>query len=180
MGRTKALVDVGGVPMAARVASALRAAGCASVVAIGGNVDELSVLGLAVVPDVDPGGGPLAGIVTALETLLETGPESADWLCVAACDLPGLDAATVLRLAAAAAEHPDVDVVVARTDRLEPGCACWRIDAAPRVRRLYDDGVRAVHGVLDSLAVVAVDVDSEALRNINTPDDLGRYPGPSD
>lgn len=178
MGRTKALVEIDGVPMAVRVADALREAGCLSVVAIGGNADEIAALGLAVVPDTDPGGGPLAGVITALEAFTEH--ELSDWVCVAACDLPGLDAATVLLLAAAAQDHPEADVVVARTDRLEPGCALWRLEAASSVRAVYDGGVRAVHGVLDVLAVVAVDVDSEALRNINTPDDLGRYPGRSD
>jgi molybdopterin-guanine dinucleotide biosynthesis protein A len=168
--------------MAARVADALRAAGCLSVVAIGGDVDEISTLGLAIVPDVDPGGGPLAGVLTALETVLaaSTGSETPDWVCVLACDLPGLDANTVLRLAAAAQDHPAADAVVARTERLEPGCALWSTQAAPKVRAMYDGGVRAVHGALDALAVVAVDVDSGPLRNINTPEDLGRYPGPSD
>lgn len=178
MGRTKALVEVDGVPMAARVDRALRDAGCATVVAIGGAAEELAPLGLAVVADVEPGAGPLGGIVAALEAFALT--ESTGWVCVAACDLPGLDAATIERLAAAAAQHPEATVIVARTDRLEPACALWNLDGAPRVRASYDAGVRAVHEVLDVVTAVAVDVDAAALRNINTPDDLGRYPGRSD
>ena len=176
MGRTKALVEIDGVPMALRVVHALRGAGCDPVVAVGGQVDELAPLGIPVVPDIDPGGGPLAGIVAALAWFADAEPGTAGWLCVAACDLPGLDAPTLALLVAAARDHPAADVVVARTDRLEPGCALWRVGAVDRVRALYDGGVRAVHGVLDVVHTVAVDVDPVALRNINTPADLGRYP----
>ena len=66
MGRDKALLPVGGVPMALRVADALRAAGADEVVAVGGDATALAALGLTVVPDDHPGAGPLAAIVTAL------------------------------------------------------------------------------------------------------------------
>jgi len=178
MGRTKALVEIDGVPMALRVVHALRGAGCDPVVAIGGDVDELAPLGIPVFPDLDPGGGPLAGIVAALDRF--AGPEPGGWVCVAACDLPGLDTHTVSLLVAAARKHPAADVVVARTDRLEPACALWSVGVALRVRALYGAGVRAVHGVLDEVQTVAVDVDPAALRNINTPAELGRYPGTSE
>lgn len=51
MGRDKALIEIGGVPMARRVADALGAAGAAEVVAVGGSAPALRSLGLTVAPD---------------------------------------------------------------------------------------------------------------------------------
>lgn len=175
MGRTKALVDVAGVPMALRVADALSGAGCTSVALIGGDPGRLAPLGLPVVPDLDPGGGPLAGIVTALDAFGHVEPGTG-WVFVAACDLASLTSSAVEPLIRAARGAETADVVVARTDRVEPGCALWRRDRIETVSALYDGGIRAVHGALDALEVVEVTVSAEALRNINTPDDLGRYP----
>jgi molybdopterin-guanine dinucleotide biosynthesis protein A len=171
MGRTKALVEIDGVPMAARVAAAMRDAGCTDVVALGGDAVELAPLGLAVVPDRTPGAGPLAAIVTALEWAGDRHE-----MMVLACDLPYVTAADLARLTAVAADEPGADVIVARTDRPEPACAVWRAQALDRVTALVADGERAVHRALTGLVTVEVAVAPRALRNINTPEDLRGYP----
>ena len=66
MGRDKALLLVEGVPMAQRVAEALRAAGATEVLAIGGDAPALTALGLHLRPDDRPGDGPLPATITAL------------------------------------------------------------------------------------------------------------------
>ncbi len=173
MGRTKALVEVDGTPMAARVVAALRGAGCAPVVAIGGRLDELAVLGIPVVPDDHPGEGPLGGLVTAMRVF--AAHDRAD-LLVVACDLPFVGPADLGDLIRVAGEHPTADVVVARTDRREPACALWHRSARPAVDAAYAAGERAVHRVLDTLTVVEVELPAAALRNINIPADLPEYP----
>jgi molybdopterin-guanine dinucleotide biosynthesis protein A len=169
MGRTKPLVDVGGVPMARRVISALEGAGCAAVAAIGGDPDELAALEVTVVPDDHPGEGPLGGIATALRS--SRSHPGADVLVVA-CDLPFLGPDDLGLLTAAAAADPDADVIVARTDRREPGCALWRPSSHAAVRSAFAAGERAVHRVLGTLRVVEVDLAPSSLRNINAPGDL--------
>ena len=57
MGRNKALVEVGGTPMALLVADTLSAAGCEPVVLVGGDPARLAALGLRVVPDGPPARG---------------------------------------------------------------------------------------------------------------------------
>ena len=173
MGRTKALVEIDGVPMAAMVAASLRAAGCVRVVAVGGDPGELAALDLPVLPDDHPGEGPLTGLATAMRVFEMHG--LAD-LLVVACDLPFVGPADLGRLVQAAREHPDVDVAVARTGHREPACAVWRPSSRSAVGVAFDAGERAVHRVLDSLVVVEVPVSASALRNINTPDDVDRYP----
>jgi molybdopterin-guanine dinucleotide biosynthesis protein A len=172
MGRTKALVEIDGVPMARRVAEVLTAAGCFSVVAIGGDPVELEPLGVPVLADRHPGSGPLDGVIGALEWFAD---EHVDGVVTVACDLPFLDVREVSRLVDALGRRPDVDVVVARTARIEPACAVWRPAAAAALQEMFDAGERALHRAIERVTSVEVDVDPTALGNINTPDDLDRY-----
>jgi molybdopterin-guanine dinucleotide biosynthesis protein A len=170
MGRDKALIEIDGVAMVARVAGALSGAGCGPVTVVGGDRAALEALGLVAHADRWPGEGPLGAVITALSS-------SAVPTMVVACDLPWLDSATVASvagaaLAAAGDSDPPIDVAVTRTDRLQPLCACWMPSALPVLERRFHAGERAVHRAIDDLAVRVVQVESAALRNVNTPRDL--------
>ena len=178
MGRTKALIEIDGVPMAGRVATALRDAGCVRVFAYGGDPDRLAPLGLAVLPDRHPGTGPL-GAVLGLLALFAQGHSDAA-VFVAACDLPSLTGSVLAPMVEVARTQPDVDVVVARTSQIEPTCAIWRASAAEELHRLHELGERALHVAIERLHSVPVDVDAAALANINTPEELRGYPGRRD
>jgi molybdopterin-guanine dinucleotide biosynthesis protein A len=164
MGRPKALIEVDGSPMVVRVATALGAGGCSPVRLIGGGtlVDDL---GYTVVDDRWPGEGPLGGVITAL---LEAGTD----VVVAACDLPDLDGEAVRVIRDAAGAH-EVDVVVATTDRLQPALARWNHRALHRLTASFEAGERALHAALRGLHVVEAAVDPPALRNVNTPGEIG-------
>ncbi len=172
MGRNKALIEIDDVPMATRVATALRSAGCAEVVAHGGDSDELAPLGLLVLPDRYPGAGPLGGVLGVLERFEH---DDVAGVFVVACDLPALTGASVAAMVNAARSQPGVDVVIARTSAIEPMCAIWHRSAIEPLRRCFEAGERALHLAIGRLDSVAIDVDAAALRNINTPGDLGRY-----
>jgi molybdopterin-guanine dinucleotide biosynthesis protein A len=161
MGVDKATVLVDAVPMARRVADVLADAGCSPVIAVGGSPQNLEVLGVAHVVDDHPGEGPLGGILTALAVSTPA--------VVLACDLPRLDAGTIIRLMVALEGH---DAAIARTDRAEPLCAAWSAGATAQLRACFATGERAVHRAIDGLDIAWVDVDSDELRNVNTPDDL--------
>jgi molybdopterin-guanine dinucleotide biosynthesis protein A len=176
MGRTKALVEVDGVPMAGRVATALAAVGCQTVVAAGGDADELAPLGLDLVPDVVAGEGPLSGILAVLERFADRDP--APDVFIVACDLPYLHPDDLGALVTH--RTADVDVVVAQSRQLEPTCAIWSISALPHLREAFAAGERALYRVLDGLVTVEVGIAVDSVRNINTPDDLGGYPSPGD
>ncbi len=174
MGRTKALIPIDGVPMATLVAAALRDAGCDRVLAYGGDPTELADLGLTVMPDRYPGTGPLGGVLGVLELLVDE-PAGARAFVVA-CDLPSLRGCDLAPLVAAADRHVDADVVVARTSTIEPACALWRTTATERIRGVFDGGERALHAAIARLNSVEVDVAASSVRNINTQDQLDRYP----
>lgn len=172
MGRDKALIQIEGVRMVDRVAAALAAAGCSNVVAIG----PRQLAGdLAHIDDLYPGEGPLGGVLTAMGSVASVD----SWLCVVACDLPWLDVDSIDALhraaaSAAAAGHnaAEVDVVVARTDRIEPLCALWNSSCRDAVQQAFDSGQRSLLEVFKVLNVVEVPVRPLALRNVNTPEDL--------
>lgn len=173
MGADKALVPVGGVAMARRVADALAGGGCHRVVAVGGDARGLGGLGIHVLPDAWPGEGPLGAIAVAMGEARDEGAS----VLVAACDLPWLDAATV-RVLRSAASASGATVVCAHSTRREPLCSLWTPASFDAVGSAFARGARAVQSVLDELAVVDVDVDPAALRNANEPTDLpgGRLP----
>jgi molybdopterin-guanine dinucleotide biosynthesis protein A len=174
MGRTKALIDVAGVPMASRVGRALTAAGCRPVVVYGGDPVELESLDLPVIPDRYPGAGPLGGVLGALEYFADE--PSVTHVAVVACDLPAIEGPTLVPLIERALDDPALDVVVARTDRLEPACAIWSMTSLAPVRSRFAAGERALHSTIGALSSSEIDVPPSSLVNINTPDDLGRYP----
>lgn len=174
MGRTKALIDVDGVPMGRRVADALAGAGCVSVIAYGGDATELAPLGLPVLPDRHPGSGPLGGVLGVLELFAESNLHI-DGVVVVACDLPALRGGDLTGMVDALRRRRDVDVVVARAGRIEPACAIWRPDATERLREIFDSGERALHRAIELLESCAVELEPGAVRNMNTPDDLDRY-----
>jgi molybdopterin-guanine dinucleotide biosynthesis protein A len=168
MGRTKALIEVEGVPMASIVAGALADAGCKTVVALGGDPEELSELDIAVLPDEHPGQGPLGGVISALGTC----PREVTGALVVACDLPWISCTELLPLVDAARDNPATEVVVARTTRLEPACAVWNLRCLPVLRESFASGERALHPVIARLSSIEVAVDARAMRNVNTPSDL--------
>ena len=166
MGTDKALVAVDGVAMAARVASALAEGGCDPVVCQGGDAQLLAALGMAVLADTLPGGGPVAAILDALSAAV------AGDVLVCACDLPWMDAETVAKLITVAVGHPEADVVVA-CDVAGPHLAgVWRPGSRRRLEALVAEGVLSYRGALERLNTVRVDVPPSVVANVNSPGDL--------
>lgn len=167
MGTDKALVEVGGVAMAVRVAAALRAAGCTPVWCQGGDAAALRATGLEVRPDPEPHAGPLAAIEAAI-----VAAAPAD-VVVAACDLPDLDGPTVAALVAAGTA-PEVLVAVAADGAGTHLVAWWSQAAAAPLRALRAGGTHSYREALQSLGAVHVRVHEAAVRNVNRPGDLQR------
>jgi molybdopterin-guanine dinucleotide biosynthesis protein A len=179
MGRDKALLTVDGEALAARVATALRAAGAGEVVAVGGDAAALGALGLPVVPDSEPGAGPLTGIVTALGRPAPAGGV----VFVAACDLVAPSPAAIRATVAALAAAPDGDVAVpVAGGRRQWVHGAWRAAAAAPLAAAFAAGERAVHAAVAAagLRVVEVAVDPGAVADADAPGDLpaGRAAGP--
>jgi molybdopterin-guanine dinucleotide biosynthesis protein A len=168
MGRDKALLEVDGVPMARRVADALRQAGAGRVVALGGDGAALSAMGLEVRADAMPGDGPLPATLQALE---ESGE---DVVVVLSCDLlaPSAEAIRTL-LAALAADAAAVAAVPLVDGHLQWTHAAWRVAAAPLLRDRYDQGARSLRRAATDLSIAEVGgLPAAAVADADLPSDL--------
>lgn len=165
MGRDKALLPVGGVPMASIAKGALEVAGAAEVLSVGGDVAALGALGFRAVPDEHPGEGPLAGILTAL------GNAVTDVVVVLACDLPWAAPSAVATVLAALG---DADAAVPVVDgRWEPLHAAYRRAVLPALRRAFEGGERAPRQALAAVRVADVrGLRRHWVASANTPADL--------
>lgn len=168
MGRDKALLPVGGRAMAARVADALRAAGASEVLAIGGDADALSALGLDARPDDHPGDGPLPATITAL------GAASEAAVLVVSCDLVEPSAAAMATTVRALVEHPGaVGAVPVDGGHRQWTHAAWRADAARPLAAAYDLGARSLRRAgADLLVFEVVGLDPRSLADADVPTDL--------
>jgi molybdopterin-guanine dinucleotide biosynthesis protein A len=175
MGTDKALLEVDGRALARRVHDALIAAGCAPVVAIGGDAPALRGLGLDVVDDLYPGDGPLGALITACTTL----GEQADIVVALGCDLPDADPRAIAAVCAPfdAPGGDEIDVVVPRSaDRHHMHHAAWRVTTLPTLLEAFTAGERAPRRVLARLRVHPLTVDGTFdprwLADLDEPDEL--------
>ena len=171
MGRDKSLIEIGGSPLAVRVARALGAAGAAHVVAVGGDGAALRASGLEAIPDDTPGEGPLGGILTAFRLA------SDDVVVVLACDL--LEASGPAIEAVVTALHRAPRAAVAWPElhgRAQPLHAAWRVSlAGPPLRQAFDAGERSPSRASSALPLVVVhDLPRAALDDADRPEDLPR------
>jgi molybdopterin-guanine dinucleotide biosynthesis protein A len=172
-GREKSGLEIEGVTILDRLLTVLQAVP-AAVMLVGGRGDQPGPAGVRIVPDAEPGLGPLGGIHAALTQ------STGDRALILACDMPFL---TAPFLAWLTGQGWEADVTVPRDARgMHPLCAVWATTALPVVDRLLDRGVRKVGDALGSLRVHVVegstleafDPDGWLLHNINTPDDYQR------
>lgn len=168
MGRDKALLEVDGIPMALRVAAALRSAGAAEVLAIGGDAPALALLGLDVRPDDRPGDGPLPATITALCAAKE------GLVMVASCDLISPSPAAIAATVQALVDHPGSLGAIPLVDGHRQWThAAWRRDVLPALEAAYDRGERSLKRAGADLAICEVTgLDSVAVADADEPGDL--------
>ena len=134
-----------------------------------------TALGVAVVPDLVGGVGPLGGVHAALSAA-----DDCDAVICLAGDLPFVAPAL---LAALRDRAPEAEVVAAKTARgIEPLCARYARALLPEVDARVRRGDLAVHELLEGRAaewisgaeLAALDADGRSFFNVNTPEDLAR------
>ncbi len=178
-GRDKASAPLGGRPMSAWAAGALRPH-VDDLVLVGGGDELAAELGVEAVPDRRPGRGPLAGLEAALERARVVGAPGA---FVLACDLPLVSPALVERILRAAGEGARATVPEAPGPLgVQPLCAYWPAATLPAVRELLEEVSSSMGDLVDEVrprrlpleAVVAVGDPATLFLNVNTPDDRAR------
>ena len=182
MGTDKAFIEIEGEPMVARAAGALRAAGAAPVLVVGGDRCRLSALGLDHLPDRHPGQGPLGGVITALGALDAPGGSGPDAVVTLPCDVKAPDPAAVRlvmeRLAGAASRSeagpPPADLVVPLGGGVPQWThAGWHRSCLPRLSEAFATGVRALNEAARQLRTVEVELPGTGwYADADRPEDL--------
>ncbi|MGD0956196.1 MAG: molybdenum cofactor guanylyltransferase [Candidatus Acidiferrales bacterium] len=171
MGRDKALLELGGVPLILRTARLVESvAGAPAVI---GNPEAYRSLNLPVIGDDRPGAGPLGGIATALRA------SDAPWSLVVACDLPYLTRDWLDYLIARALASPADAVLPMNALGAEPLCAIYHKRCEPAIRRALERGTRKVTDGLKDVRVETIapaewkafDSGGLLFKNMNSPED---------
>jgi molybdenum cofactor guanylyltransferase len=179
MGRDKALLDFGGVPLIVHTARLIEP--LVAGVTVVGPPRRYEAMGLRVIADQDtaePGPmrirrGPLAGIATALAAT------RLSWNLIIACDLPYLSGAWLDWLLSRAIRSRGEVVIPRIGGRLEPLAAVYRRECGAAIETALARGMRKVTDVIETLRMDVVDqrewrrIDPRALvlKNMNTPGD---------
>ena len=153
-GRDKALVEIGGEPMLLRMSSLL--SDVTKEVNVIAASHKYAALGITGISDRWEGQGPLAGIITALQTTEEIGGGT-EWNLIVGCDMPFLTR-DWLTYFAERAHASSAEVVAPRSAQgLEPLCSCWRTSSAPKLQQVFEDGTRKITEAMKHLHMEVVD-----------------------
>ena len=172
MGRDKARLELGGLPLIVRTARLVESVAGAPA-AIIGNPDAYRAFDLRAIADDWPGAGPLGGMVTALRNA------TTQWSLIVATDLPYLTREWLEYLVARGLAS-SADGVMAMTARgSQPLCAMYHQRAEPPLRRVLERGMRKVTEALREIRVEEIapaewnrfDSDGFLFKNMNSPED---------
>ncbi|HEX8281155.1 MAG TPA: formate dehydrogenase accessory sulfurtransferase FdhD [Chthoniobacterales bacterium] len=170
MGRDKAFIEIGGVPLWRRQLRTLEQLAPAELFLAGHARAEWQDAACTIIPDAQEDSGPLAGIVSALRR------SSSPLLLVLAVDLPNITRDDLQRLLDLCTNECGV---VPRTDRFEPLVAAYPTRALSIAEQLlsarsYSLQEFARHCVADGLAREhhVAPADRAPFFNMNTPEQL--------
>jgi molybdopterin-guanine dinucleotide biosynthesis protein A len=153
-GKDKALVEVGGTPMLARMIHLLQSIPVeVKIIARHGKYEAVRS---EIVEDQWPGEGPLGGIITALEDAAKS-PVKREWNLIVSCDMPFLTREWLTYLVERALASKAQAVLPHSAGGPEPLCACYRTDAAGALRAAFESSVRKVTQGLQHLTTEVLD-----------------------
>jgi molybdopterin-guanine dinucleotide biosynthesis protein A len=185
MGRDKAFLEFGGVPLIVHTARLLDT--LVADVTVVGSPSRYASLGLNVIGDIayapnkrvrngsQKSCGPLAGFTAALSST------HSRWNLIVACDMPYLSREW-LEWLISRATRSRADAVVPRTERgLEPLAAVYRSECGVRISAALARGALKVTDAVEELRLEVVyprewamiDPEGVVLRNVNVPRDYG-------
>ncbi len=159
----------GGSTIVERLLQAIVAAGIPEVIICTNDAARYEHLGVATVPDVQPGLGPLGGIEAGLRHF----EHRFDGVLILPCDMPRITGREIQALTSAFAASAAL-VVFAQSgkDHMEPLVAVAAPSALPAVRREMARGCRRVRAMWERLGAEVVRFpDSNPFANVNSPED---------
>jgi molybdopterin-guanine dinucleotide biosynthesis protein A len=174
-GTHKALLDLNGRPLLSHVVDRLQNQLGPLLLSCESGNENFEKFGLPVVPDMLPGHrGPLAGLCSALQYVVDNGHDNGLVLCP--CDAPFIPAELVQVLLDASQDENGPVVVVSYKGVLQPTFSLWQSHHLPVIRdMLFNKGIGGLKYLLKSLPHKTVEwapAVPSPFFNINTPVEL--------
>lgn len=172
-GMVKGLIQLpDGRTIIQRLIDEIRAAGIGDIIICANDPEPYQHLALPIIPDSEPGLGPLGGIAAALAHFAPT----AEAVLFLAGDMPAITAAELCSLLAAFARTDAPAVFPEAPDGPHPLVAVARTGLREEVERALHSDNRRATALWRSVGAEAVSFDQvQPFANINTPADLGRW-----
>jgi len=175
-GRDKAFVTLSGQTLIARVIRRLSPQVEALLINANGDAARFDGLGLPVVGDPVDDGGPLAGVLSAMEWARLNRPE-AGWILTAAVDTPFFPYGYRKAMMRCVNENGAQMACAASSGRLHPVFALWPVSRAGDLRMALEiESLRKVRVFMNRYECARVNFGSDneldPFFNINTADDL--------
>lgn len=168
MGEDKYLLPINGKPLIQHIIDQLD--GHFEEIIIGANQPErFSFTGLRVVPDIEPGKGPLMGIYSCLKE------SSSDANFVTACDIPEMNTRLIHNMINLASDF-DIVIPVSDGDMHEPLYAVYRRSILPNAETILANNGRKIIQLLDGAKVKFIEFQDQGwYQNLNVKDDYLQY-----
>lgn len=171
MGTDKSLLPLAGQPLIQHITGQLTPL-FDQVLVAANDPEKYAFLQLPIVPDEEPGQGPLMGILSGVAAAAH------DLSFVTACDIPHLDPGFILGLLKAAAGY-DIVMPTSAAGRHEPLLAVYRKSVVPLARQILRQGGRRITELFPTARVRFVDLPEGGwYRNLNTPEDYRQASAP--
>ncbi len=165
-GSDKARATLQGRPLIRRIADMLETRGH-SVIAVAREAGQYADLGLETIPDIEPGRGPVGGLLTALTRRKQTGGPG--WAVLASCDLLDPTPEMLDALESVRDRSLEADAAVFKDDRWQPFPGLYHTRLLPATR-----GARSLQQLLSAARTAAADAPKD-LRQANRPSDLEAF-----
>ncbi len=173
MGAEKALIDLAGEPVIARVIARLRPQVGRIVISANGDARRFEPFALPVIADTMPrpgDEGPLAGVIAGLEW---AEAEEISHVVFVPGDAPFLPEDLVSRLGT----HEDTIAVAESETGIEPLFSLWPTSTLENLKLLYAEGERAPRRAIGAMTHKIVPFEGDAISadpffNLNRPDDV--------
>jgi molybdopterin-guanine dinucleotide biosynthesis protein A len=171
----KALLELKGRPLLAHVVERVQAELDPLMLSCESQTSEFESFGLEVVPDLVPRyRGPLTGLCSALQNLVDKGQDNGLILCP--CDAPFIPIDLVQILLDADTDGTKPVAVVSYEGVLQPTFSLWHNHHLPLIREaVFGRGQGGLKHMLNALPHVIVEwtpADPSPFFNINSPEDL--------
>ena len=171
MGRDKATLPFAGQSLIQKVIASMQPLFQHIIVSVSKPRPEIL---LTQVCDLQADGGPLTGLVTALEQI------TTPWAFVVACDMPFVSPALVEHLAQLRAQQQAIVPVV--HGQLQPLAAFYSASCIPLLRASLSLGNKSLHGAIshldasyvDETEMLHVDPQLRSFFDLDTPQDLAK------